>query len=51
MAMGFGRCFLIREFARPGQVVKWPRLMALRIVDDIGLNIVPWRKAASSDFV
>ena len=49
--MDFGRCFVIREVVILSQVVKWPRLMALRSVYSIVLNIVPWRKAASSDFV
>ena len=51
MAMNFRRCFVIRELLRLCQGVKWTRLMDLRSVDIIGLKIVPWSKAASSDFV
>ena len=51
MAMDFGRFFVIIEVVRPGEVLKWPCLMALRSVDSIGLKIVSWRKTASSDFV
>ena len=50
VAMYFGRCFVIIEVVRLGQVVKWPHLMALRSVEGIGLKIVTWRKAASWDF-
>ena len=41
---------MIIEVVRLGQVVKWPHLMALRSVEGIGLKIVLWREAASSDF-
>ena len=50
MAMNFGRCFVVIKVVIPVQVVKWPHLMALRSVGSIGLKIVPWRKADSSDF-
>ena len=46
----FGRCFVIIGVVKPGQVVKRLRLIDLRIVDGIGLKIVPWRKADSLDF-
>ena len=42
---------MIREVARPGQLVKLPHLMDLRRVNGIGQKIVSWRKDASSDFV
>ena len=36
---------------RPGQVVKWPCLIARIKVETTGLKTVPWRKAARSDLV
>ena len=50
MAMNFGRCFVVIKVVIPVQVVKWPHLMAPIRVDGIGMKIVPWMKASSSDF-
>ena len=46
-----GKYFVMRDSVRPIQDKKWPRLMARRKVDGIGLKAHPWRKAASSLFV
>ena len=46
----FWGMFVMIKVVRPGQVVKWPSLTDMRSVDGIGLKIVLWREAASSDF-
>ena len=51
VAMDLGRCRRTRSEVRPGQERKWPRWMARMRVDTTGLNIVAWRKAASSALV
>ena len=41
----------MRSVVSPGQVVKWPCLMARMNVETTGLKTVPCRKAARSDLV
>ena len=41
----------MRKAVRPGQVTKWPQLMAQRNIDMMGLKTVPWRNTPRSYFV
>ena len=49
--MDLGRCFVIRDFLRPSQVVKYPQLMGQRKLEGEGLHVVACRKLVRSSLV
>ena len=42
---------MMSSVVRPGQVMRWPRLIARMSVEGTGLPRAPWMKAARSAFV
>ena len=49
--IAFGRYFVMSDTVKPGHVLKWPRFIARRKEDGVGLNAAPWRKRARSVLV
>ena len=51
VAIDFGRCLVMRESARPGQLGKCPILIARMSVEGTGINRLKYRKAEISALV